>query len=64
MGNDELYGDLVDLCCEYGPLLMDLCMCRQCGATEFCVTPQSRGFEGGLCPECGEPGLDQIEVEP
>jgi hypothetical protein len=26
--------------------------------------PVDRGFEGGLCPECGKPGLDQVEVEP
>ena len=60
--SESLYEALLDLCCEHGPLLLDLCECRQCGAREFHITPQSRGFEGGYCISCGQPGLDQIEV--
>jgi hypothetical protein len=62
--HDPLLDVLLDLCEMEGPLLMDLCQCRQCGATEFHVTPQYRGFEGALCIECGFPGLDQYEVLP
>ncbi len=61
---DSLYDKLLDACVEYGPLIMDLCICRQCGVSQFVVVPVERGFEGGLCPECGKPGLDQVEVEP
>jgi hypothetical protein len=62
--NDSLYDELVILCFDHGPLVMDLCKCRQCGAYEFYIVPQHRGFEGGFCAECDEPGLDQVEVDP
>jgi len=62
--DQPFYEILLDLCVENGPLLMDLCECRQCGATEFHITPQRWGFEGAHCIACGLPGLDQIEVYP
>lgn len=63
--DDSLYDALLDACVEEGPLMMDLTQCRQCGHAEFTVIPMKRGtFEGAECIECGEPGLDQIEVYP
>lgn len=63
--HDDLYGMLLDACVEEGPLMLDLLSCRQCGNTEFAIVPMRRGtFEGTECPECGMPGLDQVEVDP
>lgn len=63
--DDSLFDMLLDACVEEGPLMLDLCQCRQCGHAEFTIVPLARGsFEGVTCIECGAPGLDQIEVSP
>ena len=61
---NSLYDDLVEACLEHGPLIMDICACRQCGWEGFVVVPRRKGFEGSDCPECHKPGIDQVEVDP